>query len=150
MPDEVGADIGRGVLDAVAHAGLRPEVDDAVESVGVGQALQRVGVGEIDPLEAEPLAEIARQPVDAGLLERGVVIVVEVVDPDDLLAAFEQGAAGRRTDETRGSGDEDGHGRAIGAGAVRSSRPLWHRPRPGLDAVARQGRKGRRNRAEPF
>ena len=95
-------------------------MDDPVEVVGVGQALQRVGVGEVDPLEAEALAEMLREAIEAGLLERGVVIIVEVVDADDLIAALEQGARSRRSDEARGSGDKDGHGRAIGAGPVRS------------------------------
>ena len=84
MADEVRLDIGGRVLDAVAHAGLRAEVDDAVEPVGVGQRFQRVGIGEVDPLEAEALAEMLREAVEAGLLERGIVISVEVVDADDL------------------------------------------------------------------
>jgi len=88
VPDEVGAHIGAGVVDAVAYPGLRPEVDDPVEVAAIGQAGELVGLGEVDLAEAEAVAEILRQPIQARLLERRVVIIVEVVDPDHLVAPF--------------------------------------------------------------
>ena len=40
MPDQIGLDVGAGILDAVANAGLGAEVDDARRyPMGVGEAL---------------------------------------------------------------------------------------------------------------
>ena len=80
MTDEVRLDVGARVLEAVADAGLRAEMDDPVDVDAVGERLQRGGVGEVDPLEAEAVAELARETVEPRLLERRIVIIVEIVD----------------------------------------------------------------------
>ena len=110
VADEVRLHIGLRVLDAVANARLRAEMDDAFELDAVRKALERFGIGEIDPLEAEAVAELARQIVEPRLLERRIVIIVEIVDSDDVVAALEQCARGRSADEARGSCDENSHG----------------------------------------
>ena len=56
-----------------------------------------------------------REPIEARPLERRIVIIVEIVDADDLLAALEQRARRVRSDETRGSGDKNSHDGPIGA-----------------------------------
>ena len=40
----------------------------------------------------------------------GIVVVAEIVDADDRFAPRQQGAGDVAADETRGAGDEDGHG----------------------------------------
>ena len=113
MADEVGLHVGCRVLDAVADAGLGAEVDDAVEArCASARRFSAVGIGEIDPLEAEAIAELAREAVEPRPLQRGIVIIVEIVDPDDLVAALEQGARGGRADEARSPCDQNSHGRA--------------------------------------
>ena len=84
---------------------------------------ERLGVGEIDPLEAEAVAELPLQLVEPRLLQRRIVIIVEIVDPDDVVAALEQGARGRRADEPRSPGDQNSHGRAIGGAVGSAERP---------------------------
>ena len=117
MADEVRLHIGLRVLDAVADAGLRAEMDDAFESIGVGKPLKRFGVREIDAFEAEAVAVLAREIVEPRLLERRIVIIVEIVDADDVVAALQQGARRCRADEARGSCNENSHGRPIGGAA---------------------------------
>ena len=64
-----------------------------------------VGVGDVDPLELE--ARPADQARDPRLLQARVVIGVEVVDADHLLAAVEQALGDEPPDESRRSGDDD-------------------------------------------
>ena len=53
---------------------------------------ERRGVGKIEPFEPESVAELLLQAREPRLLQPGVVIIVEIVDADDLVAALEQRA----------------------------------------------------------
>ena len=91
----------------------------------VGDALERFCIGKIDPLEPKTVAELRARPVEPGLLQLRVVIIVEVVDPDDIVAAaLEQCPRGRRTDETCATRDQNSHGRGH-----RGCSPLLKSPR---------------------
>ena len=68
-------------------------------------------------LEARPDFKIIAEIIQPGLLQGWIVIMVEVVDPDYVLAALEQGPRGGGADEARGPGDENGHAGSLG-GAV--------------------------------
>ena len=52
---------------------------------------------------------VLAKPGKARFLEGNVVVVVEVVEPDDLVAAIEQAPREVRADEARRAGDEDFH-----------------------------------------
>ena len=96
-------------LDRGADAGAGREVDDGVEAaagpLGLEDAGDGRGVGNVGPLEPEPLSrEEARE---APLLEADVVGVVEVVDADDGIAPAEEPFADGRADEARAARDED-------------------------------------------
>src|SRR5438270_11581130 len=127
MADQVGSNISARVLEAVADARLCAEVDDAVDLDRVGEALERLGVGEVDLLEPEAIAELLLHSRQPRLLERRIIIFVEIVDADDLVAPLEQGARRRRADEPRSPRDQYSHGRPIG-GAVRSAKALEASP----------------------
>ena len=58
MADQVRLDVSAGVFEAVAHASLCTEVDDAADLDFVGEALQGALIGEIQTLEAEAIAEL--------------------------------------------------------------------------------------------
>ena len=74
--------------------------------------MQGRGIGNIDPGETE--IAVGRETLEARPLERGVVIVIEVVDADHLVAALEQQAGDVQADEAGGTGDQDFHrGRPI-------------------------------------
>src|SRR4029079_8326734 len=120
MADQVRLDVGHGILEAVADAGLRSEVDNAFDLDRVGEGLERVGVGEVDLLEPEAIAELLLKLRQPRLLEPGIIIVIQTIDPDALVARLEQGASSRRADEPRGPSHQNSHGGFLGA-AVRSA-----------------------------
>src|SRR6185369_2726253 len=92
-------------------AGLGGEVDDAV---GAGflleQRRERAGRRDVHLDEAERAAAEPRELSEPRLLERGIVVVVDVVDADDRLAAREKRAGHMHADEAGGAGDDEGHG----------------------------------------
>ncbi len=113
--DDVGVDVGLGIFDAVADAGLGPEVDDAA-----GRVLREQGGHAVAIRQIERVVDIAgpgQQAVEARLFEGGVIVVIEIVDADHRLAARQQTLCGVEADETGRTGDEDGalggHGFAI-------------------------------------
>src|SRR5574338_565926 len=118
MADEVRLNIGLRVLEAVADPRLRAEVDDAVEVLCIGEPREGGRIGEVDALEGEGVAEVLLQPREPRLLQHRIVIIVEVVDPDDLVAAVEQRPRGRRSDEPSRPRDQYRHGAAIGGAAA--------------------------------
>jgi hypothetical protein len=106
---EVGLAIGVRMGDGVAHPGLGGQVHHAVEALGREQRLHPGAVGHVQALEAK--ARLRRQPGQPGLLERRVVVVVEVVDADHLVAARQQALGHVHADEAGRAGDQDFHGR---------------------------------------
>jgi hypothetical protein len=123
MPDEVRLNISFRVLDAVADSGLRAEVNDAVKRVRLGQALERNWVGKIHALETKTVAVLALQTIEPCPLERRVIIIVEIVDPDHLVATLQQGVRRGGADEPRSPCDQNSHGRSLG-GAVETAKAL--------------------------
>ena len=121
VADQVRLEVGAGILEAVANAGLSPEVNDPIEVGRAAQLVQGAGIREIDPFEPETIAEIARERVEARLLQRWIVIIVEIVDPDDLLAASEKRACCRRPDESTRARDEYRHAQPLSRSAARLS-----------------------------
>ncbi len=108
LGDEIGADIGARMIDRIAHAGLRREMDDAVDlGMRPREAEQRLGIGEIEALEAE--AALARQGREPRLFQRDRIIVVDVIDADDVFAALQKRRADMHADEAGRAGDENRH-----------------------------------------
>lgn len=97
--EHVPAQILREVVaEARAHAGLPGEVEHAVRAA--------------DERGDVVLREVGAHDVQAGrvlLLQRRVVVVVERVDADDLVAGGVECLAQMRPDEAGGSGDEVSH-----------------------------------------
>ena len=111
--DDVRVDVRVRVRDRVAHARLRGEVHDAVEPVLHEQRLHARAVGDVHLHEREAaLWYEAREP---RLLQRRVVVVVEVVKTHNLLAAIEKDMRDMRADEARGTSDKNCHGRSLHA-----------------------------------
>ena len=81
-------------------------MDDAVESFRGKQAVDRCAVGDVDLVEREVRVLELLQPRE---LQVDVVVLVEVVEPDDVVAAREQALRDVHADETGGAGDEDLH-----------------------------------------
>ena len=67
MADQVGADVGGGILDAVADAGLRAEMDDPVDLDALRAPRRARRLGKVDALETEGVAEVRAQAVEPRL-----------------------------------------------------------------------------------
>src|ERR671912_2685507 len=59
VADEIRLEVGAGVLEAVADACLGAQVNDTIEVRRAAESFQRASIREIDPLETEPIAEVA-------------------------------------------------------------------------------------------
>ncbi len=105
--DQVRIDIGVRVVDAVAHPGLRREMNDADWTVGCKQLGDNVPVLQVrgDKLEAVPPGK----PGLPGLLQADIIVGVEVVDADHALAAGEQAPRHMEADEACDTGKKDRH-----------------------------------------
>ncbi len=86
------------VGDRIAHARLRPEVDNAVDAEPSERRVERREVGEVGVDEAEGVV-VALELCDAVALQLDAVIVIEAVEADDLFAAIEQPARYMVSDE---------------------------------------------------
>ena len=111
--DHIALDVGVGVLDAVAYAGLGGEVDDDVEVVLGKDFVDEGFVGEIAFDEGVLVLGMLLgflgdyfQPV---VFEAGVVVGVEVVEADDFdgFLAFEEPEDQVGADEAGGAGNEN-------------------------------------------
>lgn len=114
--DEVGIDVGIGVLDRVAHPRLGGQVKDPVETVRGKEFRHACPVRHVELLEDEVL--VRAQAREAGFLQGHIVVGVEVVDAVDRVAAVEQSFRDRRADESRGARNQDVH---IGESAIRGA-----------------------------
>lgn len=106
--DEVALQIGARVLDGVADARLGSEVHHYVEAVLSEQALDEGGVAQVAAHEGEAAACVGLgQHAQAGVLDTGVVVAVEVVEADDgVIGLLEQLLDEERADKAGCSGDE--------------------------------------------
>ena len=83
----------------MAHARLRRQMDDAADAGKFFRQLQdAVAVGDIQLVEGEIL--FRRQPRQARFLQRHIVIAVEIVDADDVIAPRQQRTRNAGADET--------------------------------------------------
>src|SRR5437868_8969864 len=103
MTNQVRLNVGGGVFDAVANPSLGAEMDDAIEIVSGHHLVQGCRIGKIDLFEPEAVVEAACQTLEPGPLEGRIVVIIEVVDPDHLVAALEQYTRRGRADEPGGT-----------------------------------------------
>src|SRR5688572_4563812 len=87
---EVGVHIVMRMLDRMTHAGLGREMHHNGKFFRRKQRGRRSAVGEIELDETKPL--VARELLEARLLERRIVIRRKTVDADDRAAVREQSA----------------------------------------------------------
>ena len=107
--DDVALHVGVRIVDGVAHSRLRAQVHHALKFVAVKQGLHCLTVRKIHLDEFE--AWITLQNLQTRLLQRRVVVCVEIVEPDDLITPIEQQPRGVKTDKSRSTGHEQLHSR---------------------------------------
>ena len=61
-------------------------MDDAVNWVLVSDPLERLGIRKVHSLEVETVAVLLLQIVEPRLLQRRIVIIVDIIDADDIVA----------------------------------------------------------------
>ena len=81
---------------------------DALELLFGEERADGVAVGDVQLDEAK--ARLRRQPGEPVMLEAWVVVVVQVVEADDAVAAREQDLRDVHADEAGRTGDENLHG----------------------------------------
>jgi hypothetical protein len=104
---DIGVDISVRMLQRIAHAGLRGEMDDALRLLLGEDRAHDFLVGEVGLDEMKSVAP--RQPREARLFERDIIIGAHIVEPNDLIAAIEQPGRRVKTDEAGGAGDQNAH-----------------------------------------
>lgn len=106
--DQVALEVCARVLDGVADARLGGEVHHDVEAVLSEQALDERGVAQVAAHEGEAAVCVGLgKHAQAGVLDAGVVVAVEVVEADDrVIGLLEQLLDEERADEAGGSCDE--------------------------------------------
>src|SRR6266480_4622485 len=103
--DDVAIDVRVGILERIAHAGLSRQMNDAIGRFALEDIFHSSLVGNVDLDEAETVA--LNQPLQSRLLQGNVVVVVEVVQPPNTVAAREQSLRDMHPDESRRSRDPD-------------------------------------------
>ena len=111
--DEIGVDIGAGIFERVANAGLGSEMDHLGGPVRLEQPVPRIGVGEVQALEPEQ--RLRFEHAESRLLEGAVAVGREVVDANDRPPELEEAPRNREADKASGAGDEgwSGSGHAL-------------------------------------
>lgn len=98
VSQQVALGIAQRVGQGVAHSRLRRQVNHPVKVGGAKQRRHGRAVGDIDRMVGE--VGIGLQRRQARLLERHIVIVVQVVDALDLMPRRQQTATEIGTDKT--------------------------------------------------
>jgi hypothetical protein len=106
--DDVAVHVAVRILLGVPNTGLCREVDDPIEARLGKEPIHPGAVREIELGEAEAL--LRQEAIEPRLLELRVVVRIQVVEPDDLIAAVEQTMRSEAADEAGGAGDEYAHG----------------------------------------
>ena len=113
-PDHIALDVRIRVLDAVPDPRLRREVHDDIEPVLRKESVDERLVGKVafDEVVGVPFRGLGLLPdlAQAVLLERRIIVVVQVVEADDIKGFFALQEAQDKvgTYEAGGAGDEDG------------------------------------------
>ena len=102
---EVGIHVGERILNGIAHARLRAQVDDTVEPFACEEFRKGLAVGQVAQNEAERAAD----PFKLGepcILQLPGIIVVDVVQSDNRVAPAQQVTHYVRADKTGRSGNQ--------------------------------------------
>ena len=88
----------------MAHPGLRRKMDHTVEFLGGKQRFDAAAIGQVQLFEAE--IPLPLQYLEPRCLEARIIVVVEIVESDDFIAACQQSLAHEEADEAGGAGDQ--------------------------------------------
>src|SRR5688500_15948438 len=89
MRDQVGGRIKAGIFNRVANPRLCAEVHDRVQVETGKRTVEGFVVAEVEPLESEFSSAEPAQFGDTRLLQRRIVIGIQIVDANYALASIE-------------------------------------------------------------
>jgi hypothetical protein len=101
---EVGVDVSMGMIDRMAHPGLRREVNHHRKSMPGKQLSHRRTIRQVGLDELEP--RILAQDIEPRLLQRRVIVMIETVQTDNVAALSQQLTGDVKADETRRTRDQ--------------------------------------------
>ena len=108
---EVGGDIGLRIVNRIAHPGLRPQMHHPVDLRAIERGIQRGHVREVECVEGKAVAARSGQRRDPVTLQADLIIVVEVVHPDDNVPARQQALGQTVANESGSAGNQNAHSR---------------------------------------
>src|SRR5215207_2651076 len=88
------------IPERISHARLCGQMDDDRKSMPRKQFRNRNAIGEIQPFELK--ARVVAKDIEPGRLQPRIIIVIEIVDPDDAMAGLQQPLRYVESDEARG------------------------------------------------
>ena len=108
---QIAVQVGVGVVDGIAHAGLRGEVD-----YYVGPCIGHGGVEGGAVFQRTSVKAEIRQRLQLGearFLQRGVVVVIAVVETDHFVTARTERTRRMEADESGRAGEQDASHEAL-------------------------------------
>ena len=96
--DNVAVNVGVWIFKRVSHPGLSCKIDDDIEFVLRKQLSQRFTVFQIKTCEGE--IRILSESCEPIFFKLDIIVIVEVVEPDNFLSPFEQLDGNVGTDES--------------------------------------------------
>jgi hypothetical protein len=106
---EVGGDIGLRIVDRIAHPGLRPQMHHPVDLRAIERRIERGHVREVECVEGEAVAARSGQRRDPITLQADLIIVVEVIDPDNNVPARQQALGEAVANKSGSAGNQNAH-----------------------------------------
>jgi hypothetical protein len=103
--DEIRLDIGMRIGQRMPHPGLRRQIHDLRKAMRCEQFRRGLAFGDVHLLEPE--AGKRAELRDASFLEPRIIIGIEIVDPDHVVAVRQQAAGNMHADESGRTGDEN-------------------------------------------
>ena len=103
--NDIALDVGKRVLDGVAHTGLRSEIHHSLRSMRSERIFDSFFVGQINT-QVNVILMIGMSS-QSRFFDGRVVVVVVIVDANDGIAAFQQSHGEIGADKAGRAGDED-------------------------------------------
>src|SRR6267154_265634 len=103
----IAGDIDVRIFDRIAHARLSGEMDYAAEVLRREQGLDAAAIDQIALDEAKLLVPL--QYIEPRSFEARIVVIVQVIEPDYLIAARKQSLRDVKSNESCRAGDQDLH-----------------------------------------
>lgn len=116
-PDEVRLHVSVRIGQRITHPCLGRKMNNAIEFFVRKQRCHRGCISHIKANKAE--SGTAREACQARLLETDIVVVVEIVQPDDFVATRQQALGDMHADETGGTGNQYFHFFGFGPGRAK-------------------------------